>query len=531
MSTQHPDGENPHMPHSVQSAQAAANTEAVQRARNQATVVTCAAATVPTVLAMQGMASLAVDLLHFPVVVAIALAGFLELALISFALLTRASALAGRPGGVDAAAVWGVSLASGTFSAMHELVGPALGDTRSWVVDPGSLLAACVRFTAPLVAALLWERVLTAARREHEARSLVQVRRDHRLIAVAQAALTVRQLAEDRPAGRRPTARLRRARRRLQRAHVTALRLTGPGQDLFEVLAAVGAVDILPAATIPPGRSGTRPDSLGVQVPAVLALSDTLSDRPAVLSDRADAGSDTLDGDPSGAVALSDIPTGGTDTRGAQVPAILALSDTLSGTSAVVSDRADAGSDTLDGDPSGAVHLSAVLTGGPDTGSDTLDGDPSSAVALSDTSAVLTGGADTLGVQVPAVLALSDTLSDTSVVLTGGVDTGSDTLDSDPSSSVHLSDILSDTSGAVSDTSAGAVVVPDPLTIAVELVRKDRQVAGSRIAAAMRRHGHTVTDRTGLRWRDRAVNHLATELNRDLSDASNDEVQLAVTAV
>jgi hypothetical protein len=44
-----------------------------------------------------------------------------------------------------------------------------------------------VRLTAPLVAALLWERVLTAARREHEARSLVQVRRDHRLIAVAQA--------------------------------------------------------------------------------------------------------------------------------------------------------------------------------------------------------------------------------------------------------------------------------------------------------------------------------------------------------
>jgi translation initiation factor 1 (eIF-1/SUI1) len=74
-------------------------------------------------------------------------------------------------------------------------------------------------------------------------------------------------------------------------------------------------------------------------------------------------------------------------------------------------------------------------------------------------------------------------------------------------------------------------VVPDPLTIAVELVRNDRQVAGSRIAAAMRRHGHTVTDRTGLRWRDRAVNHLATELSRDLRDASNDEVQLAGAAV
>ena len=47
----------------------------------------------------------------------------------------------------------------------------------------------------------------------------------------------------------------------------------------------------------------------------------------------------------------------------------------------------------------------------------------------------------------------------------------------------------------------------------------------------MRRHGHTVTGRTGLRWRDRAVTHLATELNTDLSGAGNDEVQLAVTAV
>jgi hypothetical protein len=406
MSTSHPEEQNPHMPHSAQPV--LANTEAAQRARHQATVVTCAAATVPIVLAMQGMASLAVDLLGFPVVVAIALAGFLELALVSFALLTRASALAGRPGGVDAAAVWGVSLASGAFSAMHELVGPAIG-TRSWEVDPGSLLAACVRLTAPLVAALLWERVLTAARREHEARSLVEVRRDRRLIAVAQAALRVRQLAEDRPRGRRHTTRLRRARRKLQRAHVAALRMVGPGQGLFEVLAAVGAVDILPAATIPTGRSDTRSDSRGAQVPAVPALSDSLSDAPAVLTGGADTGSDTLEGDPSSAVALSDTP--------------------------------------------------------------------------SDTPAVLTGGPDTLGVQVPAVLALSNTPSDTSAVLTGGPDTGSDTLEGDPSSSVHLS-----------DTSAGVVLGPDPLTIAVELVRNDRQVAGSRIAAAMRRHGHTVTD-------------------------------------
>jgi hypothetical protein len=435
--------------------------------------VTCAAATVPTVptmLAMQGMASLATDLLHFPVAVAIALAGFLELALVSFALLTRASALAGRPGGVDAAAVWGVSLASGAFSALHELVGPAIGGTRSWEADPGSLLAAGVRLTAPLVAALLWERVLTAARREHEARSLVEVRRDRRLIAVAQAALVVRQLAEDRPYPRRHTGRSRRARRRLQRAHVAALRIVGPGQDLFEVLAAVGAVDILPAATIPTRRPDTRPDTPGAPVPAVLSLSDTGSDTPAVLAGGAATGSDTLDGDPSGADTLFDIPTAGPDTRGAHVPAVLFLS----ATPPVPAGAADTGSDTLDGDPSRAVHLS-------DTGSDTL-----------------AAGLDTRGAHVPAVLALSDTGSDTS--------------------------------GAVSDTPVGSVVVPDPLSIAVELVRHDRQVAGPRIADAMRRHGHTVTDRTGLRWRDRAVNHLATELNTDLSDASNDEVRLVASA-
>jgi hypothetical protein len=91
----------PRVPHLPQAAPALANLAAVQRARYQATAVTCAGAIVPTILAMQGMASPAVDLLGFPVVVAVGLAGFLELALISFALLTRASALAGRPGGIE----------------------------------------------------------------------------------------------------------------------------------------------------------------------------------------------------------------------------------------------------------------------------------------------------------------------------------------------------------------------------------------------------------------------------------------------
>ncbi len=244
---------DPRVPHAA--APALANVEAVRRARRQATQVTCAGAIVPTVLAMQGMSSLAIDLLGFPVPVAVALAGFLELALVSFALLTRASALAGRPGGVDAAAVWGVSLISGILAGAHELVGPQAGGVRSWEVDPGDLIAAGVRLAAPLVAALLWERVLTAARREHEARSLVEVRRDRRLLAVAQDALSVRQLEDCRPRrlpgqSRTQAALLRIARRKLRRSHVAALRMVGPGTDLRTVLAAVGAVDVLPAATI-----------------------------------------------------------------------------------------------------------------------------------------------------------------------------------------------------------------------------------------------------------------------------------------
>jgi len=234
------------VPHSQQSAVGA---EGARKARRQATIVASLAAVVPTVLAMQGMASLAMDVLKFSMPVAIALAGFLELALVSSALLARASALAGRPGGADAVAVWAVSVASGMLSSTHEFVGPAVGGVRGWQFDSSSLLAAGVRVAAPLVAAWLWERVLTAARREHATRTLVELRRDHRLLGVARAALAVRRIEVDRdgPTNRR----LRRARRRLDRAHIAALRTVPPGAaNLPTWLAAVGAVDILPAATI-----------------------------------------------------------------------------------------------------------------------------------------------------------------------------------------------------------------------------------------------------------------------------------------
>ncbi|GEA87687.1 helix-turn-helix domain-containing protein [Cellulomonas cellasea] len=220
--------------------------QAARRARQHATVVASLAAVVPTLLAAQGMASVAMDVLGFTLVAAVGLAGFLELALVSSALLARASALAGRPGGADAAAVWAVSAVSGLLAGTHEFVGPEVDGVRSWESDPSTLLAAGVRVVAPLVAAWLWERVLTAARREHADRTLVEVRRDRRLLAVARAALVVRRLEES---GHAQGRRIRWARRRLDRAHVAALRAVPPGADLPTVLAAVGAVDLLPTAT------------------------------------------------------------------------------------------------------------------------------------------------------------------------------------------------------------------------------------------------------------------------------------------
>ena len=168
--------------------------EAAAQARRQATVVAAVGAVVPTILAAQGMTSLAVDVLGFPVVAAVALAGFLELALVSSALLARAAALAGRPGGADAVAVWVVSATSGLLAGVHELVATTPDGSSTWSVDPGSVLAGAVRAVAPLVAAWLWERVLQAARAEQAERTLAEVRRDRRLLDVARAALLVRRL-------------------------------------------------------------------------------------------------------------------------------------------------------------------------------------------------------------------------------------------------------------------------------------------------------------------------------------------------
>ncbi|WP_432457534.1 hypothetical protein [Cellulomonas iranensis] len=151
--------------------------------------------------------------------------GFLELALVSSALLARAATLAGRPGGADAVAVWVVSATSGLLAGVHELV-VTTPVGSSWSVEPGSVLAAAVRLVAPLVAAWLWERVLQAARAEQAHRTLDEVRGTG--VCSRWLARRCACAAWTRPA--RSTRSAVRARRRLDRAHVAALRVAPPGR-------------------------------------------------------------------------------------------------------------------------------------------------------------------------------------------------------------------------------------------------------------------------------------------------------------
>lgn len=223
----------------------------------QAQIAATVAAVVPTLLAAQGMVAVGHDVLHLPLVAAVGLAAFLELGLVACALLARSSALAGRPAGADAIAVWVLSLVSGVLSALHELIGEenALGQ-RTWQDGAPSLLAAGVRLVAPLVAAWLWERVLVSARRELASRSLAEIRRDRRLLRLAQAALAVRRRESNPVRSQRVQQVLvRYARWRLDRRQVALLRKDSPTDpqlhtDIRITLVGLGGVDLYPALTI-----------------------------------------------------------------------------------------------------------------------------------------------------------------------------------------------------------------------------------------------------------------------------------------
>ena len=187
-----------------------------------AVTLTAAAAVMPTLLSAQGMISVGIDVLRLTAAVAIALAVFLELALVSSALLARSAVLRGRSARADLLSTWVFSTVSGVFSAAHELVGqPDTHGVTTWQLDARSTLAAAVRIAAPLVAAWLWHRILTGDRHSADSAPTRREAKRHRLmLAVATAALDLQRTRQARPTSRAAL----RARRRLDRHHRSLLR-------------------------------------------------------------------------------------------------------------------------------------------------------------------------------------------------------------------------------------------------------------------------------------------------------------------
>jgi hypothetical protein len=350
------------------------------------------------------------DALSLSLAFAVALAAFLELALISSALLARASAMAGRPAGADAAAVWMFSAVSGLFSAAHELIGaldPATGQ-RGWQHDSLSLLAAGVRIAAPLVAAWLWERVLVSARREAAARSAAQIRCDRRLLAFARSAQTLRRLLNCRTASER---QIRRARRRFDRRHVALLRRV-PATD--------------------PKLSAAIQEWL-----TQLFCADTLY----------------LDWTPPSVHNLSDNHAAVTDSQAH--PDISSRSDTAQTLA------------TLAGQVSDAVH---------GEGSDTL----SHSLNVPGTTTAVTGQSTPT----------TDIAAITPDICGAGPERLADTPDADPR--------------GFADVAATVTSDRERLSTALDIVQTLGHLTGSDMAKQMGRHGHPMSERTGLRWRDRA---------------------------
>jgi hypothetical protein len=354
------------------------------------------------------------DALSLSLAFAVALAAFLELALISSALLARASAMSGRPAGADAVAVWMFSAVSGLFSAAHELIGPidpATGQ-RGWQHDSLSLLAAGVRIAAPLVAAWLWERVLVSARREAAARSAAQVRCDRRLLAFARSAQTLRRLLSCRTASEY---QIRRARRRFDRRHVALLRRVPATDPKLSAAIQEWLTELFCADTL----------YLDWTPPSVRNLSDTL----AAVTD-------------SGAQQTDISPRPNT-------------AQTLATLAGQVSD--------------------AVPSEGPDTQSHSLN--------------------------VPA----------TTEALTGQGTPTSDTASITPArcreEPVRVADTPAADPRGFADVSATVTSDRKRLSTALDIVQRHGHLTGSDMAKQMGRCGHPMSERTGLRWRDRAEDH------------------------
>ncbi len=437
---------------------------AARRAQSLSLRAAAATAVVPTALAAQGMVMVGRDALGLPLAFALALAAFLELALISSALLARASAMTGRPAGADAVAVWVFSAVSGLFSAAHELIGPldpATGQ-RGWQHDSLSLLAAGVRIAAPLVAAWLWERVLVSARRAAAARSASQIRADRRLLAFARAAQTLRRLLKSHTASEH---QIRRARRRFDRRHVALLRRV--------------------PATDPKLRANIQ------KWLTELFCADTLY----------------LDWTPPSAQNLSDTLASVTDSSDSQTqPADMATRVT-----GAVSDSSLRVADRLVTFPSAAVDVSdSKRDNERDIGqvSDTAQTLVTSARQMSD--AVPRHGSGTLSHSLhvsgttQALTGYGRPTPDTEALVGAGPDRVSDGRSVRLDNVADMSDTCPPAFTDVSDTLASD---RKRLSAAVDIVRTHGHLSGSDMAKQMSRCGHPMTERTGLRWRDRAEEH------------------------
>jgi hypothetical protein len=430
---------------------------AIRRAQSLSVRAAAVTAVVPTALAAQGMVMVGRDALGLSLWFAIALAAFLELALISSALLARASAMAGRPAGADAVAVWVFSAVSGLFSATRELIGPLNPATgqRGWQHNSLSVLAAGVRIAAPLVAAWLWERVLVSARRQAAARSAAQIRADRRLLAFARTAQTLRRLLRSQTASE---PQIRRARRRFDRGHVALLRR-------------VPATDPKLRATIQ-------------QWLTELFSADTLY----------------LDWTPPGVQNLSDTLAPVADSPGSQTH----LPDSSTRAAGAVSDSSDGVADSLATFPSPALEVSVGRTG--------TDRDVGQ---VSDTVQTLVNSAGQVSDAVPSEV--SDTLSHslnvsgTTKAMTEQSRPATDTAAITPASCGAGPDRMSDTPDAYprafTDVSATLASDRKRLSAAVDIVQTHGHLSGSDMAKQMGHFGHPMSERTGLRWRDRAEEH------------------------
>lgn len=109
-------------------------------------------ATIATVAAYVAMVGFSIDVVGMPAVQAYAFGGVFEGGLITAALLAREASQQGRPAGLVLGLTWLFSMGSGTLAAWHE------------VHEGHALAAAVLRFSIPLIAALMWHLALVGDR-------------------------------------------------------------------------------------------------------------------------------------------------------------------------------------------------------------------------------------------------------------------------------------------------------------------------------------------------------------------------------